>query len=372
VEVRGHFGTRSSGLKASLSPTLSGKTGELLGFLALMLGIKLRHPGLLAFGSMLMMAVVWAALRARARIRGVSAEIRRPARVRAFEAHGAQVLVAAEEPIRGLLVRYPWVPSMGVRVLFPGLARGARGEATVRESLTRRGPLRTGPLVVSTASPLGLWNAERRLPGGQEVLVLPAVGELRGDLLLVARGGVRPQERPRSRRGDGIETWALRPFVPGDSPRRIHWPSTARLGEPVVRELEAESGGILVLGLGWVSVGRRTPQRLIEGAISLTATLVRTRFRAGGDTCVVVGDREPLLVAAGNRVVLGRLEEHLALLEGAIGWPDWDRVPDLVNAVQRVLVHPGSEPPPKVPGVEPIGVRRAIDCGEYLPRGAVP
>ena len=50
-------------------------------------------------------------------------------------------------------------------------------------------------------------------------------------------------------RGRGAEILKLREAVPGDDPRDIHWPQTARQGRPIVKERASELGGEVVVHL---------------------------------------------------------------------------------------------------------------------------
>src|SRR5204863_508406 len=56
--------------------------------------------------------------------------------------------------------------------------------------------------------------------------------------------GPRPRTSPeslsgfeRSSRSGGPDVQSLRPFAPGDPQRLVHWPSTARTGELIIKEL---------------------------------------------------------------------------------------------------------------------------------------
>ena len=71
-------------------------------------------------------------------------------------------------------------------------------------------------------------------------IVLPAVIPL-GPLPFLANAS-DPSRSSRSmpHRGSGPEYLGIREYRPGDSPRHVHWPSTARTGTVMVRELEEE------------------------------------------------------------------------------------------------------------------------------------
>src|SRR3989475_4903550 len=98
----------------------------------------------------------------------------------------------------------------------------------------RRGPVGASGWTVGTSDPLGFFRGQRSCPDSEVALVLPTFMSLAG------RRQARELEAsaavPRS--GSGNELFGIREYRPGDSLRRIHWRSSARHGELVVREYE--------------------------------------------------------------------------------------------------------------------------------------
>ncbi|MCA9708218.1 MAG: DUF58 domain-containing protein, partial [Myxococcales bacterium] len=90
--------------------------------------------------------------------------------------------------------------------------------------------------VVATRFPFGLFVKRRELPVEDPVRVYPRRVPPSPELRPVERGG---PPRTTGRRARSGETYGLRPYRAGDELRRLHWPATARLGQPVVREFEA-------------------------------------------------------------------------------------------------------------------------------------
>src|SRR5205814_7019129 len=78
------------------------------------------------------------------------------------------------------------------------------------------------------------------------------------------------------------EFHGLREFRSGDDPRDIHWRTSARRGRPFVRELEEETGRIvmIVLETGAAPVAG-DPVRAFEDAVSLAASLAVALLRKG-------------------------------------------------------------------------------------------
>ena len=88
---------------------------------------------------------------------------------------------------------------------------------------------------------LGLFRARRSLPlpeGDSEIVVAPAL-LAPAPFSLSGRGGrARRGSSRRAYAGGGDELRGTRPYVAGDDMRQIHWKSTARTGELVMREWE--------------------------------------------------------------------------------------------------------------------------------------
>jgi len=96
---------------------------------------------------------------------------------------------------------------------------------------------------LQSGDPLGLF---KRLNRGQDMevaLVLPRFTSLRAQPLV--RELEASVTAPRA--GHGTEVFGVRDYQPGDPLRRIHWRTTARRGELIVREFEPP--GVQNLGI---------------------------------------------------------------------------------------------------------------------------
>jgi len=85
-----------------------------------------------------------------------------------------------------------------------------------------------------------------RPPGWQRFLARLRRLPLR--LRRVLRGGAEGLH-PSRQRGAGLTFVENRPYVPGDDPRAINWPLTARTGEPIIKCFEASRELILWLAV---------------------------------------------------------------------------------------------------------------------------
>ncbi len=107
----------------------------------------------------------------------------------------------------------------------------------------RRGPVGAHAWVVETSDLLGFFRGRRTNPDTEVALVLPRFTSL------VHQPKTRELEASVAapRAGSGTELFGVREYRPGDSLRRIHWRSSARHGELVVREYEPP--GVQTLGI---------------------------------------------------------------------------------------------------------------------------
>lgn len=148
----------------------------------------------------------------------VSGQPRGPARLTGFV--GSEPISAAT----GVVPRSGWGVQIGLAAL-------------------RRGPVGARSWVVESSDPLGLFQSRRPSPDAEIALVLPRFASLS------RRPEVRELEASVAtpRAGSGTELFGVREYRPGDPLRRIHWRSSARRGELVVREYEPP--GVQTLGI---------------------------------------------------------------------------------------------------------------------------
>ena len=124
---------------------------------------------------------------------------------------------------------------MAVASLGPGRQRGW----TVRTNCLRRGRYRLGPLTLISSDPFGLFIRRHKLHATSSIVVYPLMVELAhfGGLAGELIGG-----RARQRRTHYVTTnvAGVREYYPGDTFNRIHWPSTARKDQLIVKEFELD------------------------------------------------------------------------------------------------------------------------------------
>ena len=154
---------------------------------------------------------------------------------------------------------------------------GGKSEVeSYRVFFSRRGEYSIGPATVSTTFPFGLIVLRLHIPAQETFFVGPEVGQLhptwekRVDSITTGSDAIK---RRRSTQED--EFHALRPWRSGDSKKNIHWRTTARAGQPIVREHDQPNNRdfALVNDL-YCPRGDRQAAELCERALSFTATAV--------------------------------------------------------------------------------------------------
>jgi uncharacterized protein (DUF58 family) len=124
------------------------------------------------------------------------------------------------------------------RFMVSPLAAGESARAAYRLPTERRGIFSLGPLEASITDPFGLAARTLRVAPTSELTVYPhidAVAPLphtRGDDPLSGA------DHPTGVALSGEDFYALRAYEVGDDLRRVHWPSTARLDELMIRQNE--------------------------------------------------------------------------------------------------------------------------------------
>ena len=136
----------------------------------------------------------------------------------------------------------------------------------------RRGVYRLGSVSFSTRFPFGFFHQERRRELASELVVYPSLGVVAPNFLGRAQSLAQTRHQTHSARGEE-EFRGFREYRPGDNPRWIHWKSSAKLGQPLVKEYEAvvTERAFILLDTRCVASGEEP----LESAVSFAATLAR-------------------------------------------------------------------------------------------------
>lgn len=214
---------------------------------------------------------------------------------------------------------------------LPNLAPGESGEAQLELVAWRRGPLVLAGGIVASTDAFGLFRAFARVTAPQTVLVLPR----RYPLPPLSLPGQSHYQRGGVAMAAGVgeteEFVSLREYRRGDSLRRVHWRSAARLGELVVKEFQDEYLVRHALVLDTFCEPAR--DLLFEEAVAVAASFACT-----------VPDQESLLdllFVAGQTVSLtsGRGVGHSQQMLEVLAAVQPERTPRLAELEGLVLGH---------------------------------
>lgn len=197
----------------------------------------------------------------------------------------------------------------------------------------RRGLVKLDVIEVSTTFPFGFIRRTKRLHVPQEMVVYPRIGVLNRYLALEYREAVDSAAMTSNRRGGNDEFYGVREYRAGDNVRAIHWRSSARTGQLMIREMAANAPPQLIVVLNlrtWKQRGN-TPED-VERAIELAAALVcygfYENFAVGLAVAGMPGDGLPPAPHMG-RVSREQLLRQLAVIdpvgiraEGGIEFPN--------------------------------------------------
>lgn len=140
-----------------------------------------------------------------------------------------------------------------------------------------RGLVTVGPLRASVGDPFGLASRTTDVLGPSTLVVHPAVEEVG---LPEPRAATGSAPRPAPGRVPGGDFHALRPYQEGDDLRLVHWPTSARLDELVVRQDEAPRPRRMVVALDLRAAVHDVAT--LERAVSVAASLVASACATEG------------------------------------------------------------------------------------------
>ena len=191
---------------------------------------------------------------------------------------------------------------------------GSTAAGTYRLQAARRGVLEIGPTLLEDTDSLGLALRRHTFDTRTRVVVHPMIERLMAPRLPV--GGDLSVPIDFRRRSLGLQSEefdVLRPYIEGDDLRHIHWRSTARLDELVVRRFQPSRPGRLT-----VVIDTRPPgdaAAVQDLTTSVAGSIVCAVLRSGDEARILTTDgrRTPLLC---HRSDIGAALEFLALLEG--------------------------------------------------------
>lgn len=206
-------------------------------------------------------------------------------------------------------------------VLFARVPPKQKRTACYRMRLMERGRYHLGPIELGTRFPLGLVERGLIVDVEDEILIHPRIGHLSNLWRRDTRQLADVVQRSISQRGVfDDEFQRLREYREGDNPKAIHWRTSARKGELMVREYhqKREQHLFVLLDL-WIPPGANETQRQrVETAVSLVATVCLEHLRESRDrelTVYTCGANERKWTHEAGHFALTSLLDLLALVE---------------------------------------------------------
>jgi uncharacterized protein (DUF58 family) len=233
--------------------------------------------------------------------------------------------------------RLPYQLGTPARFVVPGI--GGEDKALLHYELpaTHRGRYTIGPLAVRLVDPFGLAQAGSELAGTSEVIVHPRVEPLPppalgGELASAAA------TRVRHLFSQGDEFYTTREYRDGDDLRKVHWRSSAKRGQLMIRQEERpwQARALLALDLRHAAHRGQGGAASFERTVSIAASIALRLGQSGYEIGLVTDD--------GHQV----------------------RPPGSVDQATAILDFLASVEPSRLASLEPLAQRLSRTSGEGL------
>ena len=227
------------------------------------------------------------------------------------------------------------------KVVFDFIAGNSSKYLSYRALFTSRGEYEIGPAKVTSVFPLGLLSSWFKITDTESFLVAPRIGQLNPNWERRIASMVFGNQSVKRRRGtEPDEFYAIRGWRSGDSRRNIHWRSTAKLGEPMVKEFDQRSNRDLALvldlfsGASAVSLANDTESSEVENCekvLSFAASILSQlgSLTRGRVAVAVAGAENAYFTSGQNADFTSMVMRYLATVRSGAS-------PDLEQAVNQV------------------------------------
>jgi uncharacterized protein (DUF58 family) len=208
--------------------------------------------------------------------------------------------------------RLPYALGSRPRLVLERLGAGQASSVAYTVRADTRGRYEVGPLAIRMTDPFGLCELTRSFPSTDHLVVIPQVVPL-PQVRLAGEFAGSGDSRARSVSVHGEDDAATREYRHGDDLRRVHWRSTARVGELMVRREEQpwESRATILLDTRSGAHRGEGPTASFEWAVSAAASIAMNlrdagyRIRLVDDASIDVDAND----AAGEAMMMDRLAE---------------------------------------------------------------
>lgn len=265
---------------------------------------------------------------------------------RAFQGDTVTFELTAENAKPMPISRLEVAEEVGVRVSIPGhdlmpmptsnnllfqtlFSLGMYERVTHRFTMEchRRGWHRFGPVQITAHDPFGMVSRTARIEGGDGVLVYPRMVPMT-ELVVPARQPLGDLKPSTPLVEDPMRMSGIRPYVPGDSPRRIHWRASARTGELQTRVFEPSASPVAAIFLDtitfshlWEGQNSDLLELLVVVASSMSRQLIEGKHQVGlyANAPIPMVSRTVRISPGRRPGQLTRILENLAQISPAFG-----------------------------------------------------
>ncbi|WP_326846316.1 DUF58 domain-containing protein [Streptomyces kaniharaensis] len=287
----------SSGLRAGLRGlTTRGRSFLAAGLTAVVCAYLLDQDALLRVG-VLLAALPLAAALVLANTRYRVASGRRLSPSRAVAGQEARVHLRVDNVSRvptGLLLledKVPYVLGPRPRFVLDRIEPRGHREVSYRVRSDLRGRYPLGPLQLRLSDPFGMCEVNRSFTASDVLTVVPQVQAL-PYMRLTGEWAGQGESHTRTLALAGDDDVILREYRPGDDLRRVHWKSTARYGELMVRREEQPQRARATVLLDTRETAHRGsgPASSFEWAVSCAASVSVHLLERGYQTRLLTDD----------------------------------------------------------------------------------
>lgn len=160
---------------------------------------------------------------------------------------------------------------------------GGASRSVSYETVLPRGVYVTAGLTAGTGAPFGVWRKKITENAGAGLIVYPKYEEISTFPLLEAMSSPYETVHERRSAGSGFDYLGTREYRRGDSMRVVHWRSSARRGELVVKEFEEEISTPVTILIDRKAGSEKGPagDSTLDAAARVAATLANYCLKAG-------------------------------------------------------------------------------------------
>ena len=188
-------------------------------------------------------------------------------------------------------------------MLFPYLSKHTVINWTYEGFCFKRGIYWVGPFTLVGSDPLGLFKKYKMINISSKLTVYPRIFDIHY-LPPFMKGVVTPRygSRTTRRSGEYEEFYGIREYRQEDGLRKIHWPSTAKHNELIVRHFEQSGVHAVTIVLDLkkennLGFGNETT---LEYAVKIAASLSRYFLEQGATVQLLAYKDKPLISSLGN------------------------------------------------------------------------